>query len=319
MPAPRCDCWTRWAVRRRWRRPAPATSGSSPRHIPGGARCLLARGVVGPERRPPGDVTGRRHAPRRRGPVACRPAPAAGGDRRRLRHRCDRGQRGVPRRGSGRRARRGRLGHPGRRAVRRPPFDVVIGEQAHSTLSKSLGLVGLGRERWRRRPRRRAGADARRSAARPPRAVLVCAEAGEVNTGAFDPFVEIADWLAGRTGWLHVDAAFGLLGPRRPQPGAARRRPRSGRARGRRRRPPSGSTSRMSSGIAFVRRRGDLRLRSPPWPVTCRPTPGSRRCTTRRSPPSVPWSRRRGVGMLRTLGRQGGWPKPGGPVRAMPR
>jgi glutamate/tyrosine decarboxylase-like PLP-dependent enzyme len=42
--------------------------------------------------------------------------------------------------------------------------------------------------------------------------VLVCAQAGEVNTGAFDPFAAIADWLADRPGggWLHVDAAFGL-------------------------------------------------------------------------------------------------------------
>jgi glutamate/tyrosine decarboxylase-like PLP-dependent enzyme len=40
--------------------------------------------------------------------------------------------------------------------------------------------------------------------------VLFCAQAGEVNTGAFDPFDEIADWVAERSGWLHVDGAFGL-------------------------------------------------------------------------------------------------------------
>ncbi len=40
--------------------------------------------------------------------------------------------------------------------------------------------------------------------------MLVCAQAGEVNTGAFDPFVPIADWVAARGGWLHVDGAFGL-------------------------------------------------------------------------------------------------------------
>jgi glutamate/tyrosine decarboxylase-like PLP-dependent enzyme len=38
----------------------------------------------------------------------------------------------------------------------------------------------------------------------------VCAQAGEVNTGAFDPFDAIADWLAEQGGWLHVDGAFGL-------------------------------------------------------------------------------------------------------------
>ena len=38
----------------------------------------------------------------------------------------------------------------------------------------------------------------------------MCAQAGEVNTGAFDPFDAIADELAGRAAWLHVDGAFGL-------------------------------------------------------------------------------------------------------------
>jgi glutamate/tyrosine decarboxylase-like PLP-dependent enzyme len=91
-----------------------------------------------------------------------------------------------------------------------PDLDVVIGERAHSTLSKSLGLVGLGRARvtvvptddqGRMRPELLPDIDG---------PVLVCAQAGEVNTGAFDPFDEIADWLARRSGWLHVDGAFGL-------------------------------------------------------------------------------------------------------------
>jgi glutamate/tyrosine decarboxylase-like PLP-dependent enzyme len=91
-----------------------------------------------------------------------------------------------------------------------PAFDVVIGERAHSTLSKSLGLVGLGRERVTVVPaddQGRMRADLLPDLDGP---VLVCAQAGEVNSGAFDPFDEIADWLAERTGWLHVDGAFGL-------------------------------------------------------------------------------------------------------------
>jgi glutamate/tyrosine decarboxylase-like PLP-dependent enzyme len=40
--------------------------------------------------------------------------------------------------------------------------------------------------------------------------VLVCAQAGEVNSGAFDPFGPIADWAAERGAWVHVDGAFGL-------------------------------------------------------------------------------------------------------------
>ncbi|OHV50279.1 pyridoxal-dependent decarboxylase [Pseudofrankia sp. BMG5.36] len=96
-----------------------------------------------------------------------------------------------------------------------PAFDVVIGEGAHSTLRKSLGLVGLGRSRVHVVPaddQGRMRADALPDGL--PGPVLVCAQAGEVNTGAFDPFDEIADWLARRPGpapgWLHVDGAFGL-------------------------------------------------------------------------------------------------------------
>lgn len=91
-----------------------------------------------------------------------------------------------------------------------PEFQVVVGEQAHSTLSKSLGLIGLGRTRLHTVP---ADDQGRMRADRLPDItgpVLVCAQAGEVNTGAFDPFDDIADWVAERTGWLHVDGAFGL-------------------------------------------------------------------------------------------------------------
>ena len=94
-----------------------------------------------------------------------------------------------------------------------PEIQVVVGERAHSTLSKSLGLIGLGRNRvtvvpadhqGRIRPELLPDLD---PTAGP---ILVCAQAGEVNTGAFDPFDDIADWATERTAWLHVDGAFGL-------------------------------------------------------------------------------------------------------------
>lgn len=92
-----------------------------------------------------------------------------------------------------------------------PPVTVVVGAQAHSTLRKSLGFVGLGRRRvvvveaddqGRMRP------DRLPTDVEGP--VLVCAQAGEVNTGAFDPFGDLADWTTEHDGWLHVDGAFGL-------------------------------------------------------------------------------------------------------------
>ena len=91
-----------------------------------------------------------------------------------------------------------------------PPVTVVVGAHRHSTLSKSLGLVGLGRRRVVVVP---ADGEGRLRAEDLPDVtgpVLVCAQAGEVNSGAFDPFDDIADWAAERDAWLHVDGAFGL-------------------------------------------------------------------------------------------------------------
>jgi glutamate/tyrosine decarboxylase-like PLP-dependent enzyme len=91
-----------------------------------------------------------------------------------------------------------------------PPLPVIVGEQAHSTLSKALGLVGLGRDRVIVAPSDEQGRLRPAGLPAVDGPVLVCAQAGDVNTGAFDPFDDIADWVAERDGWLHVDGAFGL-------------------------------------------------------------------------------------------------------------
>jgi glutamate/tyrosine decarboxylase-like PLP-dependent enzyme len=94
-----------------------------------------------------------------------------------------------------------------------PAIQVVTGTHAHSTLRKSLGFVGLGSERTVVVPTDDQG---RMRADRLPDLdpadgpILVCGQAGEVNTGAFDPFEEIADWADERDAWFHVDGAFGL-------------------------------------------------------------------------------------------------------------
>lgn len=94
-----------------------------------------------------------------------------------------------------------------------PPIQVVVGAKAHSTLGKSLGLIGLGRARVTVVP---ADDQGRIIVSELPDLdpadgpILCCAQAGEVNTGAFDPFDPIADWVQARNGWLHVDGAFGL-------------------------------------------------------------------------------------------------------------
>jgi glutamate/tyrosine decarboxylase-like PLP-dependent enzyme len=91
-----------------------------------------------------------------------------------------------------------------------PDLPVVIGDDAHSTLRKSLGLVGLGRDRVIVVPTDDQGRMLAEHLPDIEGPALVCAQAGEVNTGAFDPFEEIADWVEARRGWLHVDGAFGL-------------------------------------------------------------------------------------------------------------
>lgn len=91
-----------------------------------------------------------------------------------------------------------------------PPVTVVVGAHRHSTLSKSLGLVGLGRRRVVVVPADDQGRLRAEDLPDVSGPVLVCAQAGEVNSGAFDPFDAIADWAAERDAWVHVDGAFGL-------------------------------------------------------------------------------------------------------------
>lgn len=95
-----------------------------------------------------------------------------------------------------------------------PPVHVVIGEEAHVTITRALGLLGLGRARVTRVPADEQGrmraASLRETLASLAGPIIVCAQAGNVNTGAFDPFAEIADAVRDHGAWLHVDGAFGL-------------------------------------------------------------------------------------------------------------
>ena len=91
-----------------------------------------------------------------------------------------------------------------------PPITVVIGEEAHPTLIKALGLVGFGRNRHVRVPV--DGHGRIRPEALPPltASTIVCAQAGNLNTGAFDPLPAISERVREAGAWLHVDGAFGL-------------------------------------------------------------------------------------------------------------
>ncbi len=95
-----------------------------------------------------------------------------------------------------------------------PPITVVVGAEAHATIFSALRYLGLGAGRVRTVTTDGQGrmriADLRATLATCEGPTIVCAQAGNVNTGAFDPFSEIAPLTQARSAWLHVDGAFGL-------------------------------------------------------------------------------------------------------------
>ena len=91
-----------------------------------------------------------------------------------------------------------------------PPIMVVVGAEAHPSVAKSLGILGLGRARVVKVPV--DGQGRMRADALPPISgpTIVCVQAGNVNTGAFDPIGEICRRAHEAGAWVHVDGAFGL-------------------------------------------------------------------------------------------------------------
>ena len=163
-----------------------------------------------------------------------------------------------------------------------PRVNVVCGEQAHATIYTALRLLGLGaadapsgsrrttRAGWIRRPGRGAG--------RAGGPTIVCAQAGNVATGAFDPFEPIADACEARGAWLHVDGAFGLWAAAAPSTRALVRCA-SAPTRGRSTR-TSGSTSPTTSRW----RSSPTRMRTAPrWASQRRTSSPTRRSGTRRT------------------------------------
>ena len=91
-----------------------------------------------------------------------------------------------------------------------PGVAVVVGEEVHVSVLKALSLLGFGRARLQRVPvdgQGRMRADAFPSLSGP---AIVCLQAGNVNTGAFDPLREICARAHAAGAWVHVDGAFGL-------------------------------------------------------------------------------------------------------------
>jgi glutamate/tyrosine decarboxylase-like PLP-dependent enzyme len=91
-----------------------------------------------------------------------------------------------------------------------PPITVVVGAEVHPSVTKSLGILGLGRSRVVKVPvdgQGRMRADSLPAISGP---TIVCVQAGNVNTGAFDPIEQVCRQAHAAGAWVHVDGAFGL-------------------------------------------------------------------------------------------------------------
>jgi len=98
----------------------------------------------------------------------------------------------------------------GQGLVGAPPVTVVVGGQVHTTVRKALGLVGLGRDRAIVLPTDGQGRIDPGNLPALDGPALVCLQAGNVNSGASDPFVPLIAWAHDHGAWVHVDGAFGL-------------------------------------------------------------------------------------------------------------
>jgi glutamate/tyrosine decarboxylase-like PLP-dependent enzyme len=91
-----------------------------------------------------------------------------------------------------------------------PPITVITGAEAHPTLYKALGVVGLGRTRVVKVPVDSQGRMRLDAMPRISGPTIVCVQAGNVNSGAFDPIGDVCDIAHEAGAFVHVDGAFGL-------------------------------------------------------------------------------------------------------------
>jgi glutamate/tyrosine decarboxylase-like PLP-dependent enzyme len=91
-----------------------------------------------------------------------------------------------------------------------PPVEIVAGEHAHGTLHRALRLLGFGRRAVRTVPVDAQGRMIPSAIGKLSSATIVCAQAGNVDGGAFDPLPAIVEEARRAGAWVHVDAAFGF-------------------------------------------------------------------------------------------------------------
>jgi glutamate/tyrosine decarboxylase-like PLP-dependent enzyme len=98
-----------------------------------------------------------------------------------------------------------------------PPIEVVVGQEVHASVRKALSLAGFGRNRVTQVPTDGQGRMRADKLPKLKKNSLVCIQAGNVNTGSFDPAGEICRWAQESEAWVHVDGAFGLWAAASPK------------------------------------------------------------------------------------------------------
>jgi glutamate/tyrosine decarboxylase-like PLP-dependent enzyme len=98
-----------------------------------------------------------------------------------------------------------------------PRVTVISGEEIHSSAVKALMMLGFGTENLIRLPVDDQGRIIPRALPAINGPTIVCVQAGNVNSGSFDPFKPLIEWAHGGGAWVHVDGAFGLWAAASPR------------------------------------------------------------------------------------------------------
>jgi len=98
-----------------------------------------------------------------------------------------------------------------------PPLRVVLSEQAHVTVHKALKLLGFGKEQFIQVPCDSQGKILTSEFPEVGPDTIVCLQAGNVNSGACDPFIDLIPKVKKKGAWVHVDGAFGLWATASPE------------------------------------------------------------------------------------------------------
>ena len=91
-----------------------------------------------------------------------------------------------------------------------PSLSVIVSEEAHMTILKAFSMLGMGCERVTKIPTDKMGRMLIDKIPKPNGPTIICVQAGDVNTGCFDPIDEITNKFKSDDVWIHVDGAFGL-------------------------------------------------------------------------------------------------------------